>query len=510
MEVHQTHQVRQVHQIHHTGQVHPSQRRVSCELCRKNKTKCQRAQPEDINCLRCALNDLVCDFGQQRKVGRPKRKEDATSFSLDASRVTRRRKQSHHLNSTQTTVKQFAGHNDAFPRISTGNLDVDESSTRVPAAERLPSHPHAGVRSLVSSVNPKTTDSGWLEFPTFMTDRWCRENIPGAARGGIVTDVEFASPSDGSAAGPSMSTSEAFPSRNAYDFTLPMLDTASQALFSGSLAWINPELLIAPPFPYTYGLARKKAPLPFGIGRPRAYYVHENKFFSDPCDVMTSNVGIDDKRLMVTLARIVHGLRLRRAMVQANRSLLSLNRFIHREGPFFIESYSLCEYVMTSAQELSQIVGALLHWPQPALKPGEWLPPYLVPTIIDIYCSILAFFQLFLEHLTDRAERQGDDSVIPIPGLTFNGAILTGPCTQGVLFSSSSFYLLGRLESVLGLDSMSGGTGLLSTKQVDVLFDKIDRGEDLARGKGIMRPADVKRLYARVAAVLEKLSANEL
>jgi hypothetical protein len=56
---------------------------------------------------------------------------------------------------------------------------------------------------------------------------------------------------------------------------------------------------------------------------------------------------------------------------------------------------------------------------------------------------------------------------------------------------------------------MSGCTGLLSTEQVDVVFDKIDRGEDLARGKGIMRPADVKRLYARVAAVLEKLSANE-
>jgi hypothetical protein len=225
--------------------------------------------------------------------------------------------------------------------------------------------------------------------------------------------------------------------------------------------------------------------------------------------VMTSNVGIDDKRLMVTLARIAQGLRLRSAMVQANRSLLSLNCFIHREGPFFIESYSLCEYVMTSAQELLRIVAALLHWPQSAPKPDGKLPAHLVPTIIDIYCHILAFFQLFLEHLTDRAEEQGENSVIPIPGLTFNGTILTGPCTQGVLFSSSSFYLLGQLETVLGIGFTSGGSGLLTTEQTNVLFDKIDRGEDLARGKGIMRPADVKRLYARVAAVLEKLSANE-
>jgi hypothetical protein len=262
-----------------------------------------------------------------------------------------------------------------------------------------------------------------------MTDRWCRENIPGAARGGIITDVEFGSPLYGSAAGPFMSPFQAFPSKNAYDLTPPMLDTASQALFSGSLAWINPRLHIAPPLPYTYGLTRKKYPLPFGIGRPRAYYVHENKFFSDPCDVMTSNVSTDGKRLTVTLARIAQGLRLRSAMVQANRSLLSLNCFIHREGPFFIESYSLCEYVMSSAQELLHIAAGLLHWPQSALKSDERTTAYLIPVIIDIYGSILAFFQLFLEHLTDRAERKGDDSVIPIPGLTFDGTILTGPCT---------------------------------------------------------------------------------
>jgi hypothetical protein len=505
----EVHQVHQVHQIHQTHQVHPSQRRVSCELCRKNKTKCRRTQPSDTKCLRCTLNDLVCDFGQQKKVGRPKRKEDASSSPLDTSRPMKRRKQSLHLNSTQTTVKQSASHNGAFSFASTGNLDLDEFHARSSAAERSSSHPHAAISSLTSPAIQKAPDSGWLEFPTFMTDRWCRENIPGAARGGIVTDTEVGSPLFGSAAGPAVYASQAFPSRNAYGIPLPTLDTANQELFGGPFAWSNLELPTVPPLPYTYGLTRNKHPLPFGIGRPRAHYVHENRFFSEPCDVMTSNVDIDGKSVMVTLARTIQGLRLRSAMVQANRSLLSLNCFIHREGPFFIESYSLCEYVMTSAQELMQIVAALLHWPQSAPKTDGQLPAHLVPTTIDIYCHILTFFQLFLEHLTDRAEKQGDNSVISIPGLTFNGAILTGPCTQGVLFSSSSFYLLGRLESVLGLDSTSGGTGLLSTEQVDILFNKIDRGEDLARGKGIMRPADAKRLYARVAAVLEKLSTNE-
>ena len=99
--------------------------------------------------------------------------------------------------------------------------------------------------------------------------------------------------------------------------------------------------------------------------------------------------------------------------------------------------------------------------------------------------------------------------MIPITGLTFNGMVLTGPCTQGTLFTSSTFYLLGRLDTVLGLNPVSGGSGLLSTNQIDVLYDKLDRSEDLAQRKGIMRPADVRKLFARVAAVLEKLAANE-
>jgi hypothetical protein len=224
----------------------------------------------------------------------------------------------------------------------------------------------------------------------------------------------------------------------------------------------------------------------------------------------TGDVDIDGMGATIRLARIIQGLRLLSAMVQTNRSLLSLNFLTHREGAFFLESYSLCEYVVTSTQELVQIVAALLYRRQPASKPDEQLPAHLVRTITDIYCRILSFFQLILEHLTDRAERQDDHAVIPIPGLMFNGTVQIGPCTQGVLFSSSTFYLLGRLDDVLGLDPITRGTGLLSTSQIDVLCDKLDRSEDLTQGKGIMRPADGRRLYARVATVLEQLSANEL
>jgi hypothetical protein len=472
-------------------QVHPTQRRVSCELCRKNKVKCQRAQPDDTKCIRCTSNDLTCDSGQQRKVGRPKRKEPASSSAVDKS-WTDKRKQSFHPTSTQATVR------------FTESLDVARS---VSAADHLPFHAHAEVRSHVSASISRTRNSGWLQFPTFMTNSWCHENLPEAGRGRIITDAEFCSPSDGSAAVPSGIPMKAHANRAARSITPATLSRSKQPLLEDSVAWIYPEPSIDL---RVYGLTGKKQPLPFGIDRPPTYYVHENRFSSTPSDVMTSDVNVGGKGVMARLVRIVQGLRLRSAMVQANRPLVSLNSLVHREGPFFIETYSLCEYVMTATQDLVEIVTILLlYGPQSTCKPDDQSSAHLIPMITDTYCRILSFLQLFLEHLTDRAERQGSDPVVPIPGLTFNGVLLPGPCTQGVLFSSSTFYLLGRLDNVLGLDPMVGGTGLLAAEQIDVLYDKLDRSEDLAQDKGIMRPADVRKLYARVAMVLEQLSTNE-
>jgi hypothetical protein len=212
---------------------------------------------------------------------------------------------------------------------------------------------------------------------------------------------------------------------------------------------------------------------------------------------------------MVRLLSIVYGLRLRSTIVQINRLDMNLSLIIHRKGPLFIGGYSLAEYVMVSTQELIHIVGSLVNQPLSTHQHDEQLSACLVSTITDVYCRLLSFFEIFLEHLTDRAERYASDPVIPIPGLTFNGIVLTGPCTQGVLFSSTTYHILGQLEDVLGLDTMSGGKGLLSTTQIDLLCSKLDGSDDLAQSRGIMRPADVKKLFAQVATVLEQLAVNE-
>jgi len=42
-----------------------------------------------------------------------------------------------------------------------------------------------------------------------------------------------------------------------------------------------------------------------------------------------------------------------------------------------------------------------------------------------------------------------------------------------------------------------------------MLYNKLDKSADLAQNEGIMRPADLRKLYAQAVAVLERLSVYE-
>ncbi|KAG7413143.1 hypothetical protein Forpi1262_v017160 [Fusarium oxysporum f. sp. raphani] len=56
---------------------HPSQRRFSCDVCRKSKSRCQRIRPTDEKCARCSMLGVKCEIGQQKVPGRPRRKQAA-------------------------------------------------------------------------------------------------------------------------------------------------------------------------------------------------------------------------------------------------------------------------------------------------------------------------------------------------------------------------------------------------------------------------------------------------
>ena len=489
-------------------ELHPSQRRVSCELCRKAKAKCQRLQPDDPRCVRCTLNNVCCDVGQQRKVGRPKRKDPASSSSSEAQtlNVAKRQRKSTKPASQLKDIAVPESNNDIPVHNPPGHLNGYDRPNQAYIQQSEVSRCYPRVQSLVSISDSVTPYTGWLGWPSVMTDRWCNNMLPS---GRNPSESESSSPSDTTPLYPTQIFMDEPCNEDQHELLPP--NVMDQAIFQGSLAWISPDLGLAPgPVPI-HGTAKKKGKrtLPFGIGKQHAFYIHENMFSSDPRDAATGDLSVNGSSAMVRLLSIVYGLRLRSTLVQNNNSRMNLSLLIHRKGPLFIGTYSLSEYVMTSAQEVEQLIAILLSAMDTACRPDGGLSACLLSTIIDVYCRILSFFQLFLEHLTDRVERYASDPVVPIPGLKFNGVVLTGPCAQGVLFSSSIYHILGRLENLLGLDS-TFGNGLLSSEQLDELCNQLDQSNDLAQSRGIMRPTDLRKLFAQVSAVLEQLAVNEL
>jgi hypothetical protein len=214
-----------------------------------------------------------------------------------------------------------------------------------------------------------------------------------------------------------------------------------------------------------------------------------------------------------TLSKIGLELQLRRAVIEYNRSNLDLDALIYQHGPLFINNYTLGEYLISATQEFLQVSTRLRESMESEMNTSfvpsnapKHLTHALARDFSSMFVMLLSFYELFLEHLTSRIERISTSPVAPIPGLTFNGKLLARPCDQGVLFCQVALSLLERLENVLGIVTKGEEAGLLSSGQIEDLWSQLDGGDGVASGRGIMRPADVKSLFRKVAAVFERLS----
>jgi hypothetical protein len=487
-------------------EVHPSQRRISCELCRRSKIKCQRMRPDDPKCVRCTLANVDCHTGQQKKVGRPKRKAFTSASAPEHSPAIERRK-----SSTNQRSREISSNEDAavqhVPEIS----ETYEVPRQV--YEEVVGVPRHYPRSqpAASAFIPTMPGLELLSWPSAMSDDDCHDSLlPRASSSHILKETSSDTSWDVNAVYSSACSWDRLPLGSIHNPTLVLPDLMDQILSHNSLPWIGPEFRMASNPTSKYPLAKKRnRPLPFGIGKPPAYFIHENQFSSTPTNVSLRNITSDSSDAMARLIGIIHGLQFRSIMVRSNKSRLDLSLLVHRQGPLFIGNYSLVEYIMTSTEQLVKVVASLLNPLASTCTPEGNVPDFLVSTIIDVYSHLLSFYQIFLEHLTFRAENTARIPVIPIPGLKFNDVVVTRSATQGTLICSSIFYLLGRVEKVLGLERTATGKGLLSMGQIDMLFQRLDGSDDLAQTRGIMRPADVKKLYLQVTTILEQLALTE-
>lgn len=467
--------------------VHPSQRRFSCEACRRQKSRCQRIKRNDAKCVRCTILRIECTTGQQKKVGRPKQAADpaqGVSKIPDAkSRSTVKRSRSKSLNrQKQQNEQKPPGRSPGFPSFPNIDDDLQWSSTISPAA--MP----------ILAPSPATTaPDAFVPTPT-----WSSTGMVSFHQDSLIWNITKALDDDFSLS----NFDSAFGSTTA---DASSLDTAVNSIDC--------------------------APVTLVIPGP------------------DSAVGvIESSDAIAKLSKINLDLHIRVAASERNRTSLDLNSLIYRESPLFIDNYTLAVFILKTSQDFVQILTLLLNsrqchevlctsqnqatlslepvplplqsyqhtfskststfsLPYPSAASLSLLAPIAL-TITSIFTQLISLYELFLEHTTTRIEQLSTLPVVPLPGIMFGGLPLAEPCTQGMLFSNGVLHLLERMERALGISEPERGeAGLLSARQVEVLWSELDGGVGITPADGSMRrPALVKKLLGTMAIKFSHLS----
>ncbi|PON20875.1 hypothetical protein TGAM01_v210274 [Trichoderma gamsii] len=227
--------------------------------------------------------------------------------------------------------------------------------------------------------------------------------------------------------------------------------------------------------------------------------------------------------------------------IKMHITTLDFNSVTYQKSPLCIDNLTLAEFMLKTSQDflliLTRLLGSrsslgLLCASDTADTPfskllqnnhlnlssnsilsspvatSEPLSAPLALTITSIFTQMLSIYELILEYITTRVERIDIDPIAPIPGLMFGGTPVEKPCIQGMLFCEVIEYLLQKTEQVLGIASVSegGDVGLLSTRQISVLWSELNGRHPIIPGHAIMTPANMRRLFGKVAFIFKQLS----
>jgi hypothetical protein len=442
--------------------IHPSQRRLSCELCRKYKSSCRRQHPNDPKCTRCTMLGVECTSGQQKKVGRPRR---VAAPGKEAAK------------DPKNMYPSAPDSQDAWME--------EMMLLSQPAATALA--PEDGFSTIqVDSLNRL------LQLPDNDVPSWNAPNDP----------VETCS---------------------------------SSSAFSASTP---------PGYLFDTPLTRTTMSSPADSVYPRA---------DAPTEFATNSVAASEA--LAKLSKINLDLHARMAATEANKDTLDFHSLVYRESPLFIDNLTLAEFVLGSFQEFMMILTQLrdsrprpprasYRTPQPTssaspqlcLVPSQMdhgqggqyshnynhsstLPTYpfaasepllapLALTITSIFVQLMSLCELTVKHVTVDIERHAVETIKPFPGLMFGGFALGGPCTQGMLYFNIVVHLLERIERILGIGMVpeGGEAGLLSARQMDVLWGELDGRGSGAHGRGAMRPMYVREAFDKIGQRLKQLA----
>ncbi|KAM3482939.1 hypothetical protein MY8738_003623 [Beauveria namnaoensis] len=267
---------------------------------------------------------------------------------------------------------------------------------------------------------------------------------------------------------------------------------------------------------------------------------------------MPESVGsIDALSALSELSKMNLDLHIRVAAAATNKASLEFDNIIYQQGALYINNYTLAEFMLSTSQNFLQLltklcstrqpVGLLCaspttdtlsskplsmqsHPPQmsrqtnifagspPSRTPDTTagpLPAPLALAITSVLTQLISLYDLMLHHFTARAQWISVDPIAPLPGLLFGGVSLNNPCTQGILISIN---MLERIECLLGIKSAPSTrqVGLLSPRQKEVLWSELDGRSAVLHGYAVVRPAELRRLFGKVAVTFSQASADSL
>ncbi|EXL90745.1 hypothetical protein NOF04DRAFT_19499 [Fusarium oxysporum II5] len=441
---------------------HPSQRRFSCDVCRKSKSRCQRIRPTDEKCARCSMLGVKCEIGQQKVPGRPRRKQAGkgsppTVQQLPISTPDR--------SVSPNTLSQNATFIDDWsPFDWTGMLSPKPSPPQVPTTaiqDEMAASWGMGFTDIFDQSQTSWNTGGDLEYTNtpLYTDLDTITNLYpiGMSPNSTITYDTF------------------FPLTNCLTTHHPRKTDPGE--FMSDLSAMNLGLHIR-----LEAMKKNKASLNFDI----MIYQHSPLF-------------IDNTTLAEYIIKV------------AQEFLFILTRLYNtRYCPELLRDSQpmelICPYYLSS--ELRKQSRNLFHvsLPQPTTT-SEPLPTPIALMITSIFIQLITIYELILDNIATRVERIAIDPIEPVPGLIVCGRPLERPCTQGMIFCEISVSLIENIERVLGVVRGPDGkeVGLLSPRQVEVLGNELDERRRVIPDHAMMTPATLRKLFGKVADIFRSI-----
>ncbi|KAF4439770.1 C6 zinc finger domain [Fusarium acutatum] len=477
-----------------TSTIHPSQRRLSCDVCRRHKTRCLRIKQNDPKCARCTMLDEECNIGGQKKVGRPRKSESARAGKESSEEP---RAKSVRSQKKQTTAK-------------------NQQSEPIPSS--VPPDSDIFLESMMFSP---------ITIPTTIPTATFSITAPPVE---TATNAVFALESSWLTPGTAELQTPSLPDR------LPL---KISRCFKHSSAFAD----------YDWNIDENAA------SKIKSGQLDLTVTCSDPARLVIPELGspmgsIELSDALSKLSKLNNDLHIRMAAIESHRSVITLSDILFREGPLFIDDLTLGEFTLSSTQDLFQVLSRLLNnrqchaplesahmldivnltgpdyqsslphsygdghnEPSPNFAspfPSASLQPAMTPlvlTITAVFTQLISLYEVLLKHMILWLENIPAEPFGPISGLRIGDASPQDLCAQGIRFSNASLNFLERIEQILGLNGLPewGGPGLLSMQQIDLLWSVLDGGEDIAPGHGFMRPAYVKRSLWKALSVMSRV-----